>query len=609
MSVLLPALFLSAATANARMLDLGADCSFPTDFAPSATRPFELDWCSPREGDEVTKLLGQIASRWPAVFSARAPTTSLTLVSNTIEWRALPVREVYFLEAQNGATLRLVHSAAATDKYRMWRFANLRRAVIGGAGLKLSFVGSHPGLGTGDDTQAGLIEFVTDDGSTPELADFRANVMNAHSFGLYFRGGASGSSGESVRDRFLAAKVSGTFINSGLYINSGVIDLWYDPEKLHVMEPFARVQGWDGVVAGTTRDGVKFGCFDYERTQARVNSGAGAQYVRRISGGVTFEYGTPNANIFVAKYIGNGPTDPFRVRFKDFGFTGPTELTGLPAGVMVKKSHGTLLMKHDPLDPYGRTSADFRFIRFEQLPSDYGNGLHGNAIASGCAPGNATNNNMATGTPNIWRAEASRDGQEAQFVTALVDVTVDGVSEWTGMDNSRSYLQAAGSGADISPGPTVPDRTFGHVLRATGRTRVPGRTTLLDSSTVTGPGSWYQVVIAPVATDQGSMINPVGNKVIDTGVHGSVVIGPNATGTVIKNVNFTGSSRTIIEVGAGSDVVVNDICAPAGATIEGSGTVIYQGLRVTLPFTFAATSGCRPADSTVPKPPDGVTVD
>lgn len=599
--------FVSAA-ADGRVLDLGADCSVPAGFTPSASQPFQLDWCKPADGDDITRLLTQIANRWPSVFAVRAPSSNLSLVSDSMNWANLPVKEFSFLESSNESTLRLQHAASPVDKYRMWRFANVRRAVIGGPGLRITFIGNHPGLGTGDQTQAGLIEFTTNDGSSPELADFRANVNNAHSSGLHFFGGASGNDGEVTINRFMRVNVAGRFVNSGVQINSGVRDLWFDPDNLRVMDPYVRGQGWDGVAAGIRSDGIKTGCADEKRRQSRNMAGAGAQYVRKISGGVTFEYGTPNANIFVAKYIGDGPGSPYRVRIKDFGFSGPSELTGLPGGVMVKKSIDTTVMKHDPLPTYGRTAPDFRFLRFEQLPSDFGNGLHGDPIKSGCASDNLTDNNYPSGTPIVWRAEASRDGVAAQYVTAYVDVTIHGVSEWIGMGNSRSYFQPAGGGADVAPGPAEPDRSFGHVLRATSGTSVPGATPLLDSNTVTGPGSWYRVVIEPGRTDQGTLIYPNDNSIRDTSVHGTVEIGTDASRTLISNVNFTGSARRIISIGARSDLLVENICAPAGSTIEGSGVVTYQGNQISLPYKIAFATNCSLVKDTKPEPPTAVSI-
>lgn len=601
-------LFLSAAT-EARVLDLRGDCTVPSGFAPSATQPFQLDWCNPVDRDEISQLLVQVAAQWPGSVSIVAPTTSMSLTSNTVQWGSqVAVREFRFLESPTAATLRVLHPSNATDKYRMWVFANLNRVIIGGPGLKVTFVGTHPGLGTGDNTQAGLIELKTNDGSSPALADIRANFANSQSHGVHFLGASNGVDGEATQNRFQQVNVAGRFVNSGIVINSGVRDVWFDPNNLRVMDPFVRGQGWDGALAGTRPDGIKVGCFDTARYQYRSFPGAQAQYVRRVSGGVTFEYGAPVANIFVAKYIGDGPEQPYRVRFKDFGFSGPTSITGLPAGVMVKKAIDTTVMKHDPLPPFGHTAADFRYLMFEELPSTYGNGLESGPISGGCAAGNATDNNMHTGTPYIWRAEASRDEVAAQYVTSYVDVTFKNISKWQEMGDARAYIQASGSGADIAPGPSVPDRTFGHVLRAAAGTLVPGTTQMLDNNTLTGPGSWFRPSAAPVRTDQGTVINPIGNRILDTSIHGNVEIGANAKGTVIRNVNFSGAARPIIHVGSGSDVVVDAICAPSGSTITGQGSVTYQGRLVPLPYTISSASQCTLAQSPRPLPPENLAI-
>jgi hypothetical protein len=515
----------------------------------------------------------------------------MELVSDSIDWSSTLLSQFHFYEPSVEAELMLAHPADPSDAYRMWHFTNFTRVIIGGPGLRLTFSGTHPGLGTGDNTQAALIEFETNDGSTPELVDFRANVNNAPSYGLRFSGGALGSDGESTVNRFLTVNVAGRFLNSGVDVNSGVRDLWFHPDSFHVLDPYNRVKGWDGHVSFIRPDGIKVGCIDSKRYQYRIATGAKVQYVRKVTGGVTLEYGAPVANMFAIKYVGNGPDDPYIIRIKDFGFSGPTEMTGLPAGVMVKKVFQTTVMKNDPAPLYGETEGGFRFVRFEQLPSDYGNGMHAGRISAACAPDNTTNNDYIGGTPEIWVAEASSDGLTNPYITAFFDITIDGFSEWVDMGDSRGYFNAAGSGADVTPSGGT-DRSYGHVLRATAGTEVAGITSLLDENTVTGRGGWHTIRIHPVATDQGSRINPRDNKVVDTQVGNLIDIGADASNTEIRNVRFTGSSRKIVSVGANSDVSVTSICAPAGSTIEGEGLVTYDGSVVSLPYTLSLADNC-----------------
>ena len=167
------------------------------------------------------------------------------------------------------------------------------------------------------------------------------------------------------------------------------------------------------------------------------------------------------------------------------------------------------------------------------------------------------------------------------------------------MGDSREYVQGAGQGTDTRTSPSDPpsdpstwDRTYGHILRAAAGTNMPGSTTVMDTCTVTGPGSWYKIDVSPMVSQQGDTITPINNHIVDTNIHGFVNIGANAKGTIVRNVKFSGSARKIVQVGSGSDLVMEKICAPAGATVEGQGTVLFEGTRVALPFTISSAAQC-----------------
>jgi hypothetical protein len=599
-------------TVEARVLTLSVDCSVPSStYVPSSMAPFQLDWCNPASDDDVTQLLVQIADRWPGNLYVRAPSKAVTLVSDTIDWSVAPrsaIRELWFLEPTTDVQVRIRKPEGSADPRRMWILKNLDKVVIGGTGLRLTFVGTHPGLGTGEDgSQAGLLELSTSNGSTPALADIRANFERTWKSGVLFMGGESGGTGESTVNRFKKVNIAGKFTGSGVNVLGGVHEMWYDPQNTVISDPWNRGIGWDGKVARTLPDGTRVGCSDTARWMFRNFPPATAQYTTKVTGGITMEYGMPLANIFVGKYVGNGPTDPFVIRIKDWGFSGPTEVTGYPSGVMgkmVKLTSGP--MKHDPIWPYEFKSASGRFIRFEQLPPTYGMGVYTDTISSGCAPDNLTNNNVYTSAGYIWQAEASSDGLQLAYVSAFVDVTFHNFTPWRGLEQSGEYVKGAG-GDKLFVGAFGKDRTYGHVMRATAGTRMPGIVTMLDTNTVTGPGSWNKIRIVRIPTNEGGWVYPNGNSIRDTNVYGLVDVGDGATGTTIQNVNFEGAARVVLRVGAGSDVSLSGICVEAGATIEGAGTAKLNGVPVSLPYTFAKQTGCR--SDLVPAPPEDVIVE
>jgi hypothetical protein len=585
--------------AVARDLD---DCTIGS--TPTALAPLDLDNCTINDGDDITGILTGLASTYGDVY-VRAPSETLSVISKTIT--ITTATDFVFLEDQSAANRLTITHDDATDQSRMWRITNATEVRVGGPNLGMTLIGTHEGLGVAVDSGAkGLIELVLDNATNPALADIRANFHKTWHSGIVVRGGANGSTAETTASRFQQVNIAGRFLSSGVNIQGGAMDVWADPDRTVVMDPWVRVNGWDGAVAQTD-SGVPIGCMDTDRLQYAAVVFY-MQDIRRITGGVTLEYGGPNASIFLAKYIGNGANDPYIVRIKDFGFSGPLSMTGYPSGTMVRKAYDITVMKHDPLPLYGLTGQGSRHIRFTQLPATYGNGMRSNSITGACAVGNETVNTGASGTPLIWRGEASRDGQAGQFITAFVDVTFDGVTEWEQMENgtNREYAQASGYQPDDSPGPSDPDRSYGHVLRASQRTNMPGIVAIHDTDTVTGPGSWYQIGIAGRVTNNSTVINAKDNAVTDTHVHGTIVIGDNSTGTVVDNVDFTGSARAIITVASGADVTVTDLCVPNGSTITGTGTLTYEGSSESLPYTIPnGTSNCSITADPSPGPVTG----
>jgi hypothetical protein len=606
-------LLLVSSQADAGVRRLSECGSLPA--APTEAEPFDLDLCSLRDGDDITELLKDIASRWGAVI-VRAPSKTVSVTaSGATNWSTAisgkPIKTFVFLEDQDTTNTITIKHVSPGNPVRLWNFSNIIRVRIGGPNLSMSFVGTHPGLGDSTVTEdSGLLRFSMSDGTTGQLADIRANFKNTVSYGIAFQGGDNGPNGEAIANRIQQVNISGVFNNSGFYVLQGVVDLWIDPDRTVVMDPFVLAYGWDGAVARVLADGTSVGCFAEQRRQPRTFPLANAQYVRRITGGVTFQYGTPTANLFLAKYIGNGASQPFRVRYSDYGRSGPTEITGLPAGVLVKSGTRVGVMKHDPLPPYEFTAATGRFIKFEEVPGRYGNGTFFGKIG-GASPGScatATNNDFYSAASFIWFPEASNDGQPVRFLTSYVDVTFSGIAPWYYVDSAWDYIKAAGEGHDAYGGQL--DRTYGHLLRVASGARMPGRTRMLDTITVTGPGSWYNPHIAAVKADTGATLNPTDNTITDTHVHGFITVGDNAIRTTISNVDFRGdTARTILTVGAGTTVTMKDICARSGSTITGAGTVVYEGASWSLPKTLGAMAECNVSKDGVPSPPFDVTVD
>jgi hypothetical protein len=578
----------------------------------SEAAPFDLDSCSLVDGDDIAELIDDVVDEWGAVHLRAPSATRAVIYTGTQTFTGMPFT---FVEDQSGINRLTIQHVPATYTAQMWLLTNATKIVIGGPNLGLTFLGTHPGLGQGApcavstrdnpctvNSQVGLIEVTLGNGSNPALFDFRANAHKTWGHALYVAGGAGDPTDNFITSRWQQMNVAGLFMSSGVYVNSGVMDVWVDPDRTVVMDPWNRGAGWDGSFAATNGEGVKVGCRKASTADGRTHPRMEFQYTHRVTGGVTFEYGMPNANLFVPKYVG-ASGNPYLIRIKDFGFSGPEEITGLPSGIMVK-GWFTGIMKNDPSDTHGLTEP-FRFVRFQQLPYKYGNGIQAGPIASGCAVGTESNNYHSS-RPYVWMPEASRDNPASSpYVNAFWDVTMAGFTPWFDMPDGISYFRSACESPDGSEAPL--DRCHHNTLRVAGGTSMPGIAPMLDHTTVTGPGSWHTVDIQPIVTSPGGVtINPINNTVTDTRIRSAVTIGINADNTILSNVDFSvnASARTIMTVDAGSDVTVSDICVPSGSQITGSGSVTLDGVALTLPYTFAgALTDCSITQNDPPGPP------
>jgi hypothetical protein len=373
-----------------------------------------------------------------------------------------------------------------------------------------------------------------------------------------------------------------------VFVHGNVQNLWYDPARLVISDPYNRTMGWDGAVSKMA-EGRAIGCFDKARSQRRT-AGGSFYYVDKATGGLTLEYGTLNFIPRMVGALGNGPTDPFVVKIKDWGASGPQNLTGYPSGVAVKQSIDAVLFKGDPHPELGYTQP-FRFIRFEMLTPEFGNGVYSHEIGTTCAPGNLTDNDFHSGYANLIRLEANRGGLPYQNVNALWQIEMRG--DFTDRFLSRGRLLHTTYDPEDSPGPTLADRSYGHVLRLAEGTVLTDTVNLLDTNTATGPGTWTNVSAKIVKTESGKSLYPRANVIRDTYVAGMVDLGPYAAGTVIDNVDFRpGGLRTIVRVNGSSSLKISRICALPGSKITGTGTVTLNGKAITLPYTIAAGSGC-----------------
>jgi hypothetical protein len=558
---------------------------------PTEASPYDLDGCTIIDGDDITGILTGAASRWGSV-ALRAPSKTLWVVSDYISF---DVNNFYFLEDQSRSnTLRVQHKVITTNTpgfWTMWRFNDFNTVKIGGPNLSLTFQGNHPGLancsswpnwssGSNCDQNQGLVEFRMNDGTQATLADFRANIRFSQQYAIYTWGNVD--YGAST-NKILQLNVAGMFYaTSGIFFHQGVRNAWADPDRTVFSDPYVRVFGWTGEAPGPTEYGLKLGCIDQVNDQVRMSSFVGYG-VESITGGWTGEYGAAG---FVPRNIGaiGSAASPLKIRLKDVSVSGPG--TGYEAGVRVKSTVEPLFFKGDPAGDLGFTPS--RFVDLIKLPDTYGSGAGGFSL-SGCTTG--TVNTFSNAAMLMIKLEndqgASTEGYKFRFYGDWRHPTQGGtfsLAEMVRFGSNLDTFPVRKNAAWLSHGVVWPQSTV----------------TLRDQSTISGPGTWVNVLVE----DASAIVPGRNSTVTDTNVSGVVTVSANTENTTVLNVNFTGSARAVITVGSGSTATVDDVCVPNGSTITGSGTVTYEGSVRTLPYTIPnGTQNCNVTANARPNPP------
>ena len=602
MRLLLALLLLVSMAADAAVRRLSECGTLPETISESA--PFDLDACSLVNGDDITLLLTDIGVEWGAVY-VRAPSNTKSVIAKTTLWasQSPAIKTFVFLEDQSRRNvLTIQHTVdTVTDTYTqgtggtcyksavLWSFTNPTYVKIGGTNLSLTLVGTHPGLATGDyittpheaptpihcENQGFIEAFVTDD-SSPDLLDVRANLKFTERYSIYTYNDTSGDPGEGVTtNRIKQLNVAGLhYATSGVFFHQGVQHAWADPDRFVLSDPYVRAYGWLGTVGTQTDGGLPVGCVSQAVDQLRF-AGFSGYYTDSITGGMTLEYGIHNWVQRFDNRVGVSANEPFIVRIKDWGISGP----GSPqAGVRVKWTAEANIFKGDA-HWRGTSGVVRRWVRFQKLPDTYGSGPSA-MTGEGCVSGDIFN----PGNANFARLENS---------TALPNrdwhITFSG--NWLWSHGSYPLLLFAWDAGE----------SYGHTMRLASGTTIDDTITLHDRDTVTGSGTFAALTVS----DYSAAAPGRGNAITNTHVSGVVTIDADTETTVISNVDFTGTATDLITVGSGSTASISNLCIASGKRVTGAGTVTYGGAPLTLPHTFAALNECVITADGTPNPPTG----
>jgi hypothetical protein len=460
--VLLFAMYVATHTTAHAVARTLADCKVTS--APTSAAPLDLDACTIDGGDEITGILTGLASTYGAVH-IRAPSKSLSVWA---AFTAFTVPTFSFVEDESPLNqLAINHIAvassctgAACDAYwTLWRFTNFVSVTIGGPNLSMTFNGNHPGFancvaqqpylvqvnGVNDaicDANRGLIESRITNQSSPTLFDLRANVRYAMHYGLYMTGSNPQYYELDSNGHTKTCNVAGSFYaTSGIFFHDGACrDVWLDPDRTVIADPYLRGNGWQGQIATGTSGGRPVACSDNNNDQVRQSGGA-AYYSSSITGGVTIRYGAAGWGQRLTQYVGAGVKSPFIVRLQDWGLTGPIEKACPfnPGCTVGARGRATTEINFFKGDPHNRpdTGTQVRFVRFMLMTPQYGNGWTNQAFA-GCA-------NSLNGQPG-----GSDDGQFARLennslgpTSSTRDWSIEFVGDWRTVAQGGTFTRGS----------------------------------------------------------------------------------------------------------------------------------------------------------------------
>ncbi|MBT8402024.1 MAG: hypothetical protein KJO98_16230, partial [Rhodothermia bacterium] len=326
-------------------------------------------------------------------------------------------------------------------------------------------------------------------------------------------------------------------------------------ENVLVQDPFAVAMGWTGASTNTNNDYNQFG---------KKTVGVWFNNNRTVEGSIELQYGWSHWFVYGAYRLGSSASQPLVITYKDLGFT--------ESGVRVS-TVGALMQagKSDGLDGVApRSSAiggidgpGLKYMKIVCDNSNFGYGLR---------------------QPLLMHAErAESSGTATVEVGSYNDVTVVNCGG-EGDDILGSWLWGSGSGDEF---------TGFHRWRGddSNPSMLGGRLYLGHGDGVYS-GQWHdlQLEIADGHANP-TFMRCVDVKIQDVTLTGAIRMQPACENVAIDNVAFVGAARTVINISSGSSVAANNVTAPLGSIISGSGTLNLNGTNVSLPYTFDGSEG------------------
>lgn len=343
--------------------------------------------------------------------------------------------------------------------------------------------------------------------------------------------------------------ISGRHENSSLSVSRTRSVVFEDPI---VTDPHATGMGWTGGSDGAARED--------RISRIRENSLNG---IYRVDGSMTLQYGWAWIIAIDIARFGSSADDPFVITTKDLGYT--------KNGIAVQKEGSAILnaVKFDGVDQSDRTGN-----RFIKIVED-----------------NTFGNNLAH---KLWIEASVCDDVSSQFCHGAVSSHTTFILENT---------SGAVSGQVVGRHPD--DRVHHNVYDGAGRVamRRGGTLTVSDHDTVRN-GQFHDIRLI---VGRGNGTGGINNTIENVALTGKVRVDEDVQRTDLKNVSWIGNARTVMEIARGADVTAEDICAPSGSRISGSGVLRIDGRRVSLPYVFRTSGSCDTSFITQPEDNDPPT--
>jgi len=522
-------------------------------FSHTLADPVRLDWFEVADGRNITTILGHLGFAYKPKLYVQAPTVAMTLQLDPVDFAAIGTTNFAFLESDAKVSIQ-----QTGDRPVLFYFKNMKELVFGTDQKKasrddynLTLVGNWSWTSRASTEGGALVHIESQDTSVPAFY-FRFNTKNPKEQSIRMYGG----SGPQV------AYVSGRFQGGGMTFGHRAGEIRF--EDALVSDPLGYTHGWTGTATGAV-----------DQALSNVRSiGVTTVLNKKVTGSLELQYGGTHFGSFFVDQLGNGPSDPFVIYSKDYGYTGPNEL-GLPEGVKLQNPwFMTFGVKFDGM---GIEQAGLRHIKLVQK-DNYG-------------PANSLRRVVleAAQCDDVANCSATSDSY-----TTWTLVNVSGIAETNGVgnhpDDRTHHMIYQGDGVN-------PAHNKGLLQLMLYDTAKDGQ---FDSISIEPFGyNWWTYDRHPTYED-GSH-----NRVQNVVMTGKLYVKykkPPANDNRADNVTFTGAAREVINVAAGASLAATNICAPPGSTIGGGGEVTLNGKTLTLPYTVQA-SDCH---SRLPPTPPAV---